>query len=182
METETINKKIEQEKEQVLKENRRKFNYSKKYKKISKRTDNIFELKLTIATEEDIDKYIASPSIFEIKNGDLLDFKITKFSKYDLIRIIDELDTKAFYEREELLMRGFNHCENCRTILKNEDKCFFWCYMRIFLSCKKCFSSLRKSFPKPRISEEDLKIELDSMKNRRNNLKGHKYGRLRNKN
>ena len=40
METETINKKIEQEKEQVLKENRRKFNYSKKYKKISKRTDN----------------------------------------------------------------------------------------------------------------------------------------------
>ena len=102
--------------------------------------------------------------------------------KYDLKRIIDELDTKAFYEREELLMRGFNHCENCRTILKNEDKLFFWCYMRIFLSCKKCFSSLRKSFPKPRISEEDLKIELDSMKNRRNNLKGHKYGRLRNKN
>ena len=86
--------------------------------------------------------------------------------KYDLKRIIDELDTKAFYEREELLMRGFNHCENCRTILKNEDKCFFWCYMRIFLSCKKCFSSLRKSFPSPRISEEDLKIELDSMKNR----------------
>jgi len=86
--------------------------------------------------------------------------------KYDLKRIIDELDTKAFYEREELLMRGFNHCENCRTILKNEDKCFFWCYMRIFLSCKKCFSSLRKSFPKPRISEEDLKIELDSMKYR----------------
>ena len=102
--------------------------------------------------------------------------------KYDLKRIIDELDTKAFYEREELLMRGFNHCENCRTILKNEDKLFFWCYMRIFLSCKKCFSSLRKSFPSPRISEEDLKIELDSMKNRRNNLKGHKYGRLRNKN
>ena len=86
--------------------------------------------------------------------------------KYDLKRIIDELDTKAFYEREELLMRGFNHCENCRTILKNEDKLFFWCYMRIFLSCKKCFSSLRKSFPSPRISEEDLKIELDSMKYR----------------
>ena len=86
--------------------------------------------------------------------------------KYDLKRIIDELDTKAFYEREGLLMRGFNHCENCRTILNNEDKCFFWCYMRIFLSCKKCFSSLRKSFPSPRISEEDLKIELDSMKYR----------------
>ena len=102
METETINKKIEQEKEQVLKENRRKFNYSKKYKKISKRTDNIFELKLTIATEEDIDKYIASSSIIEIKNSDLLDFKITNFS-ISLYYLFDSLKLDcAIYKFEDI--------------------------------------------------------------------------------
>ena len=118
METETINKKIEQEKEQVLKEKLdENLIIVKNIKKFLKE-QIIFELKLTIATEEDIHKYIASPSVFEIKNNDLLDFKITNFSN-SLYYLFDSLKLDcAIYKFEDI--------ENDKYLIYLEDEFYIY--------------------------------------------------------